>query len=318
MKSAGYSKNDIAHIFNLDAQGVTYKNSASILARIESNGTIFSGELAGIVRNKIHIALSFDQKITLEVTNAENKVISIQDRIKALAEPHIIVIDDEIHSWYYQRKTKIDFSLYAYLQRNQLNAQICNYILLLVSKIHNEHNEMLERNNEQLNEAYAYLPNASKKAIMKNLIACMEDIKRFIGNTKASKPRKPRKKKLVPVSKQINRLNYQREFTPLKIKSIDPTHILGASQVVIFNTKTNYITHLLSDPQGFTIKGTTIYNINEKASTRKKVRKPEDIIEPILTSNKLTLGKLINGLKTKTSTANGRINEDTILLKALK
>jgi hypothetical protein len=318
MKLSGYSKNDINHIMNLEALGAVCKNSAAILARIESNGTSFSGELTNIVRNKINYALSFNQK-KVSVDVETEKVVSIQDRVKALAEPHIITIDDEIHTWYHERKTKIDFSLYSYLQRNQLNAQICNHISALIVKIHDEHAEMLEGTDEQLNEAYSYLPNASKKAIMKNLIACMEDIKRFIGNTKASKPKKSRKKKEVTASKLINKVKYQREFNKLKIKSIMPESIVGCQQLWLYNTKYNHLSVYNSiDANGLSVKGTTLVNYDTTSSMKKTIRKPEEVIQTVLNGAKGYLKKLLLDIKTKPIEVNGRINEDTIILKAIK
>lgn len=318
MKKHGYSKTDISNIVNLNSLGNVAKNGASVLARIESNGTVFAGELEGRVKSRIEKALSYSQREVKEDTSSV-KVISIQDKIKALAEPHIIHVDDEIHSWYYERKTKIEFSLYTYLQRNQLNSQICNHIKALVSKIHVEHAEMVEGKDEQLNEAYAYLPNASKKAIMKQLISCMDDIERFVGNTKVSKPRKPRKKKEVTASKLINKLKYQKEFTKLKIKSISPESIVSAQQLWVYNTKYGHLTMLNAiDHKGLSVKGTTIVDYDQTSSLKKKLRKPEDVIQKVLTGGKLVLKKLMIELTTKPIDVNGRINDDCILLKAIK
>lgn len=318
MKKHGYSKTDISNIVNLNSLGNVAKNGASVLARIESNGTVFAGELEGRVKSRIEKALSYSQREVKEDTSSV-KVISIQDKIKALAEPHIIHVDDEIHSWYYERKTKIEFSLYTYLQRNQLNSQICNHIKALVSKIHAEHAEMVEGKDEQLNEAYAYLPNASKKAIMKQLTSCMEDIERFVGNTKVSKPRKPRKKKEVTASKLINKLKYQKEFTKLKIKSISPESIVSAQQLWVYNTKYGHLTMLNAiDHKGLSVKGTTIVDYDQTSSLKKKLRKPEDVIQKVLTGGKLVLKKLMSELTTKPIDVNGRINDDCILLKAIK
>jgi len=318
MKNNGYSKTDISNIMNLNALGSVCKNSASILARIESNGATFDGELKGIVASKIRQALSYNQKEIKEDTTSA-KVVSIQDRIKALAEPHIVHIDDEIHSWYYERKTKIVFSLYTYLQRNQLNAQICNHIKTFISKIHDEHAEMMQSEDEQLNEAYAYLPNASKKAIMKQLAACMEDIARFVGNAKASKPKKPRKKKEVTASKLINKLNYQKEFNKLKIKSIMPESIIGSQQLWLYNTKYDQLIMLNAiSPTGLSVKGSTIVDFDPDASIKKKVRKPEDAIQKVLSGGKQVLIKLMSTLTTKPIEVNGRINNDTIILRAIK
>ena len=318
MKKYGYNKTDISNIVNLNSLGTIAKNSAAILARIESNGAIFAGELEGVIKEHIERALSYNQREVKEDTSSV-KVVSIQNKIKAFAESHMNHVDDEICSWYYERKTKIEFSLYTYLQRNQLNSQICNHIKILISKIHAEHAEMLEGKDEQLNEAYDYLPNASKKAIMKQLTSCMDDIERFVGNTKVSKSRKPRKKKEVTANKLINKLKYQKEFTKLKIKSISPESIISAQQLWVYNTKYDHLTMLNAiDHKGLSVKGTTIVDYDQTSSIKKKLRKPEDVIQKVLTGGKLGLNKLMSDLTTKPIEVNGRINDDCILLKAIK
>ena len=318
MKNNGYTKSDISSILNLQGLGAVSKNSASILSRIESNGTIFSGELEGIVKSKIERALTFKQKV-IEQETTKAKVVSIQDRVKALAEPHIIFVDDEISSWYETRKKKIEFSLYDYLQKNQLNSQICNHIKSCISSRYEEHVEMVAGNDEQLNEAYAYLSVASKKEILKQLKLCLSDIERYVGNTKAAKPKQTRKKKPISVAKQINNLKYQKEFAKFKIKSISPESIIGAQQLWVFNTKYNHLSMLnTDDPKGFSVKGTTVLNIDAQTSIKKTVRKPEEAIQKVLNGGKVVLKKLMSELKTKSIDVNGRLNDDCILLKAIK
>ena len=318
MKKNDYSKNNINDIMNLSALGNIAKNSVAVLARMESNGTVFAGELEGRVKYGIEQALSYNQLQIKEVASSA-KVVSIQDKIKALAQPHIIHIDDEINSWYYNRKTKIQFSLYSYLQHNQLNLQICNHIKACVIKIYTEHAELMKGKDDQLNEAYAYLSITSKKAIMKQLSSCMEDIERFVGNTKVSKPRKPRKKKELTANKIINKLKYQSEFLKLKIKSVSPESIITAQQLWVYNTRYDHLTvYNALDYNGLSVKGTTIINYEQTSSIKKKLRKPEDTIQKVLVGGKSVLKKLMNELTTKPIEVNGRINDDCILLKAIK
>ncbi len=317
MKKNGYSKTNINDIMNLSALGNIAKNSVAVLSRIESNGTVFAGELEGRVKYGIEQVLS--NRLDVKEATSSAKVISIQDRIKVLAQPHVTHVDDEIYSWYYERKTKIEFSLYSYLQQNQLNSQICNLIKVCVSKIHAEHAEMIRGKDEQLNEAYAYLSTASKKAIMKQLSSCMEDIERFVGNTKVSKPRKLRKKKELTANKLINKLKYQPEFSKLKIKSVSPESIISAQQLWVYNTRYDRLTvYNALDSKGFSVKGTTIINYDQTSSIKKKLRKPEEVIQKVLTGGKPVLKKLMSELTTKPIEVNGRINEDCILLKAIK
>ena len=314
MKKHEYNKSDITKICNLPEWK---KRIAATLVRMETNGTIFTGEMQNFPKIFIDKALQIKQEEVEEQIPKES--ISIQERIKNAASQHIVVVDDEISSWYEGRLKKINFSLYDYLQGVQVSSAICNHVKVWIQKRLDEHSEMVAGKDEQLNEAYAYLPAASKKEILKALQQCITDIDRYIGNTKATKVRKPRQKKEVPVDKLINKLKFQKEFVKFKIKSIAPENIIGAQQLWIFNTKYNQLTMLNAiGVSGLTVKGTSIQNYDTVTSEKKKIRKPEEVIDKILNGGKSVLKKLMSDLKTKSIEVNGRINEDCILLKAIK
>jgi len=51
---------------------------------------------------------------------------------------------------------------------------------------------------------------------------------------------------------------------------------------------------------------------------RKTLRKPEDILTEIGKTTKARVAKVFIDIKTKEALANGRLNEDTIILKVFK
>jgi hypothetical protein len=71
-------------------------------------------------------------------------------------------------------------------------------------------------------------------------------------------------------------------------------------------------------PTGLSVKGSTIVDFDPDASIKKKVRKPEDAIQNVLSGGKQVLIKLMSTLTTKPIEVNGRINNDTIILRAIK
>jgi len=317
MKKNGYDKKAIAHVISspYNAQ----KKAASSLCRMSNNGTLFTEELINIVSNKIEDIIKLNTYKEVEPALTEN-VVSIQDRIRTIADRHMVILDDIIELWYRDQKSKIDFSLYDYIQKEQLNSQVCNHLKAMIKRSYlDEFEEMLEGKDECLNEGYAFLSKARKKQIQQGLNNLVSDIERYVGNAKASKPKKPRQKKPVSVAKQINNLKYQKEFAKLKIKSIDPHMIVGAQQLWIFNTKTNQLTMFNSlGPAGFSIKGTTIQNYDPDLSIKKKLRKPDDTLKKVLDGGKIVLKKIMSDLTTKPIEVNGRLNEDTIILKAIR
>lgn len=317
MKKNGYDKQAISHIISspYNAQ----KKTLSYLCRMSSNGTVFSGDLNNVISDKINQILKTHVYQEVTAIPVEN-VISIQDRIRSIAERHMTVLDEIIEVWYKDQKSKIEFSLYDYIQKEQLNSYICNHLKTMIKKSYlDEFEEMLEGKDECLNEGYAFLSKIRKKQIYLALTNLISDIDRHVGNVKTSKPRNPRKKKPVSVEKQINNLKYQKEFSKLKIKSIDPQNIVGAQQLWIFNTKTNQLTMFNAlGPSGFSIKGTTIQNFDPDISIKKKLRKPNETIKKVLDGGKLVLKKIMSELTTKPIEVNGRLNDDTIILRSIR
>ncbi|NBU69436.1 MAG: hypothetical protein EBS49_07490, partial [Verrucomicrobia bacterium] len=62
-------------------------------------------------------------------------------------------------------------------------------------------------------------------------------------------------------------------------------------------------------------KGTSITNFNETLSVQKTVRKPEDKLKEFKTAGKVALRKFLEDINAVDTKMNGRISEDTILLK---
>jgi hypothetical protein len=69
---------------------------------------------------------------------------------------------------------------------------------------------------------------------------------------------------------------------------------------------------------GFEVRGSTIYGISAERSRSIRLRKPEEQLSTFLTKTPTVIGKFWEALTTKTiDEVSGRINKDTILLRAL-
>ena len=129
--------------------------------------------------------------------------------------------------------------------------------------------------------------------------------------------RKPRVKKVVPKDKIVEKLKYLKIFEPLKLVSVNPTDILGAKELWIYNIKTRklgqYITDDMTGP--LSIKGTTIVGFDAHKSIQKTIRKPEEKLKEFKSAGKITLRKFLADINATDTKLNGRINEEIILLK---
>src|SRR5690606_10585621 len=99
----------------------------------------------------------------------------------------------------------------------------------------------------------------------------------YQGNEK--KQRKPRKRKIKSADQLVSKVQYLKEFSELKLVSVDPQKIVGAEVVLLYNTKYKKLSRLVaSNGQTLSIKGTTVINVDDTTSMIKRVRKPQDII----------------------------------------
>lgn len=178
--------------------------------------------------------------------------------------------------------------------------------------------EASERNTDpQLKEAYAYLTKKQLKERVDLFSGIISDCESYLSNSRKSVVRKPRKTKPKSADKLVGKLKFQKEHTELKIVSIDPTKIIAAKELWVFNTKYNVLAHYVSE-QGMSVKGTTLQGIDAGRSQQKKLRKPADTLPLITGSTSKAAERAFENIKTKAANPNGRINEFTIILRAVK
>jgi len=167
---------------------------------------------------------------------------------------------------------------------------------------------------EQLKEGYSH---RTKKQI-RNLIAFYQEIMSACDMLaqEAKVNRKPRKTKVVPKDKLVSKLKFMKSNEPLKLVSINPTDIIGTKELWIFNTKTRKLgKYVASEFNDLGVKGTTITGFDEFKSIQKTVRKPEEKLKEFKAAGKVQLRKFLEDINATDTRMNGRINEDTILLK---
>ncbi len=132
-------------------------------------------------------------------------------------------------------------------------------------------------------------------------------------------PRKKRQAKSKTPEQLVSKVKYEKKNEEFKLTSVSPTDIIGASKLIVFNTKYRELTiYTTLDPAGFIIKGTTIQNFSKDSSKSKKVRKPENILPVVKTSGIREINKHFTDLNTKSKTPTGRLNSNTIIMKVLK
>ena len=76
--------------------------------------------------------------------------------------------------------------------------------------------------------------------------------------------------------------------------------------------------HLDREGTGLSVKGTTITGFNAETSVQKTLRKPEEKLKEFKESGKIKLRTFLDNINAVDIKLNGRINTDTIILKAVR
>jgi hypothetical protein len=215
-------------------------------------------------------------------------------------------------------RSDFSFSMYSYLQSNEIPQKYVKKILDYYEPLLEEWTQALKGSDPQLKEGYSYLSKAEKQNRVKFLSTLIDDLNRHGENKKQA--RAPRKKKPVSADRKVVRLKYQEADTVLKLMSIPPANLIGASEVWLYNTKYGIMTrYVAKDQNGIDVKGQTLLNFDEAASCEKRIgRKSEVVTKAVLGATKVQLRKTLDMVKAQCTVPKGRINPNTILLRAVK
>ena len=244
-------------------------------------------------------------------------VVSIQDRVRESAYKMTDELEDAIESFQTDPENfdPKAFKVLNLLKGKEVKAAHARLIKTLYSSDLAEL-ELLASGqaDEQLKEGYSH---RTKKQI-RNLIAFYQEIMSACDMLaqEAKVNRKPRKAKVVPKDKIVAKLKYKKSDEPLKLVSISPADIVGAKELWIFNTKTRKLGRYVADEyKDLGVKGTTITGFNEFKSICKTLRKPEEKLKEFKAAGKVQLRKFLEDINATDTRMNGRINEETILLR---
>ena len=207
------------------------------------------------------------------------------------------------------------FDMYKYLSDSKASSAVANSIVNEYDDMIAEIKEARDGTDEQLKEGYSHLSKSEKDDFYNFLLKIKSDTVRYVDMNKPV--RKPRKAKAVNATKAVSKLNYLNEDTNYRVKSIDPSKIIGAKQLWLFNNKTNeMIKYDSEDRGGLMVKGTSIHSFNSKTSMSKKLGvKTDHFIDRVLQGGSIVLNKTMNEINSKASEVTGRVNNNMIILK---
>jgi hypothetical protein len=253
-----------------------------------------------------------------ETSDQKNSVpiVSIQERVREATFVMTEEIEDAIES-FSANPDAFDpksFKVVNLLRGKQAKAAHARIIRDFYQRQHDEYIELQEGKCEQLKEAYSHLSKPQVKKIVAFYHEILSACDMLMQEAKVN--RKPRAKKSKPVEKIVEKLKYCKGNEPLKLVSISPADIVGAKELWVFNIKTRKLgKYVATEFAELGVKGTSLTGFDEAKSVQKTLRKPEEQLKEFKAAGKVALRKFLEDIKAVDIKLNGRINEDTILLK---
>ncbi len=247
-----------------------------------------------------------DEVLPAEETKSIIKAPTIQDRLNEKTSATI----GELEGYY---DTLEDVKFYDFLvAQNVPQGQLGK-----IEKVYADRRVELElaqsKTDEQVSEGYKHLKAADYKRIYAWLDELQKAIEQYRGVKKATK--KARVKKSPSKEKLVAKVKYAKQDAVLKLVSVNPVDVIGAQELWVYNTKTRKLgQYIASTSAGLAVKGTTLENFTDK-SVQKTLRKPEQQLAEFMKATKVQLRKFMDSVKTTEIALNGRINEDTLLLR---
>lgn len=245
---------------------------------------------------------------------AEHKP-NIQDRLRDQLND-VIADLEELEDVVINTRKLPDAKVFDYLKDRSVPQQFVSKIVAFYTRRWDELKEAEKGKDEQLKEAYAKYTKKDFKVFGDFYQKLIADANAYANTKKAT--RKPRVKKAVSKEKIVAKVRYCKDSTQYKLASVDPTKIIGCEELWIFNIKTRKLGKYVANTEyGSTlgIKGSAVTGFDPTKSVAKTLRKPEQMVQEILKMSKPATRKSFESIKAVAAMLNGRLSQDTILLK---
>lgn len=255
------------------------------------------------------------------VKSAVVYVPTIQDRLREAAGSMSEEIDAAIDAWITDPEAfnPKDIKVVNLLKGKGAKAA---HSRIIKSYFQRGYDELLELSSgqadDQLKEAYKHNSRKNVNKLIEFYANIMAACEQIAAEQKVLK--KPRAAKVKPAEEIVKKLKFMLSDTKLGITSAPPATIIGASGVVVFNTKTRKIGYYIAKSStGLSVKNSSITEFTDK-STQKTLRKPPEQIKEFKEQNtqKRFETWFVKNVKTTETQLNGRFNEDTVILKVYK
>lgn len=285
------------------------------LCQMANNGATLSEADIAFIDDRIDTALTTVVNEAVKAPVVPRK--SPAELVKENTAEFLATVEGEIDKFF--GNAKHVYSVYDALTKDTMPYNTAKAVVDFYTPLRDELRTVKAKSDADLNEAYESLPVRRRNKYLNFIEAIVDEAERYMGVKKVTrKRRRTTKKKVMTADRQVSAVNFKERDDTYKIASMAPVRILGASEVWLFNTKYRTLSYLVTDDKinGFRVKGTTIQNVDLEKSSKKTLRKAQEVLDALTT--KMKARKVYESVKTKPATTTGRINADTIILKVFK
>ena len=314
MQEHEYGKQDVSKFIRSPDRAMPMTACGIIMAT--KQGMPLRDKELNYIKQCIAVAISEAEPEIVEAGVTEKptaKIFTIQDRLNEKTSEHLAhfegLYDDVVLGG------TADPKAFDYLTANTVPQSQINKFVELFEARKSELTTAQGKLDQDLAEAYKHYKAADYKRHHAFLDAMLDALEQYRGVKKATK--KARVKRAPNKEKQASKLKYLKEEKTLKLVSINPVDIIGAQELWAYNTKTRklykYVADGLQGPLG--IKGTSLTGFDLAKSVGKTLRKPDEKLKEFAKASKIQLRKFLEEIKATEVSGNGRMNEDTVLLR---
>ena len=272
-----------------------------------------------LVDNQIADMLKIKQEVKKVIDEAETAVarLTIQDhlreKVSECAGELEGMFDDFVAAG---AKMSADWKPIAQIRGMNISPNMVGTIADLWKTKLAEFEEVVEGEDADLAEGYGHLNKNQIKQCIKFIEQVIADCGNYVQIKKVE--RKPRAKKAVSPEKLAAKFKYQKDFAELKLTSIAPAQLVGASEAWLYDTKKRKLIHVMADSHLGTVsvKGSAIVGFDVTQTVQKTLRKPAEQLKELLAGGKPAARKVFKDMKATETKFNGRGNDNLIILKS--
>jgi len=243
------------------------------------------------------------------------KPVTIQDRLKEKSRESIGWLEGAVDSLILSDFKKVPNTLQLMREKGVQALQgpsIVNHF----KRCRDEFRLAIAGTDEQVNEGYSNYTEPQMKKMEALYDQIISDTLTVMGELNADKA--PRKKRTRTPEQQVKSFKFCTEDKAMKLKSVPATRMIGSEGLWTYHRGNRMLTFYAADnADGLGAKGCAILNYSKQKSRAKKLRKPEEILPQVLSSGKVALKNLFDGLTTKDAKVTGRVNKETLLVRVI-